>query len=441
MTDRAHERYVEISQRVYAVSDIGAVVLTVAIVAASATSKSRFLLSLVLNIAMVAFNLAVNRWVVPKLGVRGDYGRMVANGLLTGVVYSAIDWPLPVWLWLPYVAIMLDQAAGSRSALWMVLLLSGIQSGAAILQGHRLLEPLVFSTFAVVCWAISNVRFGIVREMLANAEQDRDRLAQAHEQLVAEVAARERVELELRQAQKLEALGRLASGIAHEINTPMQFINNSVQFVREGVTDLLEGDESDRDYLREHLPNALALAAEGCERVAMIVRSMKLLAHTEGTHISVDLHTVIDATLAIVRHEYDAVADVERAFAKIPSVICNPGEINQVLVHLITNAAHAVETHDRRARGRITLRTRVEDDTVVISISDNGSGIPAHVRDRIFDPFFTTKAVGRGTGQGLSISRTMIERHGGTLTFETVVGRGTTFHLRLPVESTAQRAA
>ena len=431
LNDKGHERYVELSQRLNSVSNAAALAITLCVVAASATSVSRCVLAFVVCAGMFVFNLAVNRYVVPRSGARGDVWRMVANGLLAALAYNLIDWPLPVWLWLPFIAITFNQARGSRFVLWMVLLLSGIQGAAALLSGERLLEPFVFTAFAIGCWAISGARYRIVESMLDSAEAQRDELARAHEQLVVEVAARERAELELRQAQKLEALGRLAAGIAHEINTPMQFIQNSVQFLREGVADLLAVDSDvDREYLGAHLPEALALASEGCQRVASIVRSMKQFEHADGGCLPVDINDAIETTLAITRHEYSHVADVARDFATMPRVTCNVAEVTQTLLNLITNAAYAIERTGRR--GAITIATRVDASGALISVADDGTGIPESIRERVFEPFFTTKDVGRGTGQGLSISRAMIERHGGELSFESS-GRGTTFYIRLPL--------
>jgi signal transduction histidine kinase len=428
MRARTHERYIEISRRANPTSDTGAAVLTVMVIACSATSVHRFLLAVILNVLLIGCNIAVNKLVVPRLGARGDVARSVFNGVAAAIIYPMIGWPLPVWFWLPFVAITFDQAAGARFALLNVVLLSSIQGAAALIDGQRLLEPIVFTVLSLIGWAISRARSQIILEMLEAAEAQRDAL-------VAEVAARERVEIELRNAQKLEALGRLAAGIAHEINSPMQFISNSVQFVREGVDDLLDGDEEDRAYLAEQLPKALSLAVDGCERITKIVRSMKQFAHVDGEKTTVDLNSAIDATLAIATHEYKHVADVARELHDLPQIACNAGEINQVLINLITNAAHAIENRVGASgeRGTITLETSVNDNDVLISIGDNGTGIPVAFRDRIFDPFFTTKEVGRGTGQGLSISRAVVERHGGKLTFETAIGVGTTFHVVLPI--------
>jgi PAS domain S-box-containing protein len=287
-----------------------------------------------------------------------------------------------------------------------------------------------------------------------------------------DVTAQKKLELELHQAQKLESVGRLASGVAHEINTPVQFVGDSVHFARDAVTDLLRlveayrtvndsvvageprldaahkakrvEDEADLSYLVENLPKAIERSLEGLERVATIVRSMKEFAHPDQKEMTaVDLNQGIQSTLIMARNEYKYVADVEVDLGDIPRVVCHGGEVNQVVLNILVNAAHAigdvVAGSDRR--GRISVSTRKAGDSVEIRIADTGGGIPKDVRERVFDPFFTTKEVGKGTGQGLAIARNVvIEKHGGELSFETQEGVGTTFAIRLPIEGVRRRA-
>jgi signal transduction histidine kinase len=299
------------------------------------------------------------------------------------------------------------------------------------------------------------------------------RLYEANSVLQTEMAAREKAEVELRQAQKLEAVGRLATGVAHEINTPMQFVGDSLRFVSSGSVELIamitayralaralvSGDATpaaaeaaeraaeaaDLDYLVTEIPGALALAQDGLDRVTSIVRSMKTFAHPGQEPGDADLNQGIVSTLTIARHEYKYVADVDTELGELPLVRCHPGEINQVVLNLIVNAAHAIsELHpDGRTRGRIGIRTFIDGGDAVIAVSDTGSGISEAIRGRIFEPFFTTKGVDRGTGQGLAIARTVVaEKHGGSLTFTTEVGKGTTFTIRLPIQGRcAGRAA
>jgi signal transduction histidine kinase len=292
--------------------------------------------------------------------------------------------------------------------------------------------------------------------------------------MMLDVTDQRRLENDLAQAQKLESVGRLAAGVAHEINTPVQFVSDSVHFVREAMEDLTEivdkyrelrnatqdpnqdgagvraaakaaedaEDEADLDYILENAPVALDRARDGLGRVAAIVRSMKEFAHPDRKEMAqTDINQAIASTLVIASNEYKYVAEVETRFAELPLVNCYAGEINQVVLNLVVNAAHAIgdvvrdcQSAGTPAKGLITVSTRVLDDSIEIAISDTGKGIPVEVRSRIFDPFFTTKEVGKGTGQGLAIARAVVaDKHRGTLHFETEVGKGTTFFIRLPI--------
>jgi signal transduction histidine kinase len=269
--------------------------------------------------------------------------------------------------------------------------------------------------------------------------------------LAAEKAERERMEIELRLSQKLEAIGQLAAGIAHEINTPIQYVGDNLAFIREATSDLLrvvgatpcDDPDIDLGYIRHELPGALESIEHGVARIATIVRAMKELSHPGPREATLtDLNHSLANALEVTASSYRYVADVATDFGSIPAVTCYPAELNQVFLNLIVNAAHAMEDRPEGHRGTLGLRTRRDGDDVVVSISDTGSGIPAALHPRIFDAFFTTKEVGKGTGQGLAISRAIVvERHHGALTFETAVGVGTTFHVRLPVTTRAVLAA
>jgi PAS domain S-box-containing protein len=281
--------------------------------------------------------------------------------------------------------------------------------------------------------------------------------------VVEDRTARKALELSLHQAQKLEAVGQLAAGIAHEINTPVQFISDSVLFVREAVSDLLgvlagygalreaaaptfpeltadacaAEEAADVEYLKEQLPKALDRALDGLARVATIVRGMRSFAHPDSKEMEdADLNRALEATLAISRSEYKYVADVETEFGELPPVACHIGELNQVFLNIIVNAAHAIGDVVRGTdrKGRIVVKTWRDGDAALVAISDTGGGIPEKIRLRVFEPFFTTKEVGVGTGQGLAIARSLVvAKHRGELTFQTEMGRGTTFVIKLPI--------
>jgi len=292
--------------------------------------------------------------------------------------------------------------------------------------------------------------------MYVELERQHDELVQVHEES-------KRLELELRSAQKLEAVGRLAAGIAHEINTPVQFITDNTRFLEGAVQGLLKVMEAQRaalaghpppapvaaalealaaevdlPYLLEQLPSTFSETLEGLRRVAGIVRAMKEFAHPDQKEmVATDLNRALQATLEVARNEYKYVAEVEVDFGELPLVTCHAGDLNQVFLNVIVNAAHAIGDVMRRTqqKGVIRVQTALEEGSVRISIGDTGGGIPEEVRDRIFDPFFTTKEVGRGTGQGLAIARNIVEQHKGSLRFDTETGQGTTFHVRLPCAS------
>jgi signal transduction histidine kinase/HAMP domain-containing protein len=292
--------------------------------------------------------------------------------------------------------------------------------------------------------------------------------------LMLDITELRRLGRELSAAQKLESVGRLAAGVAHEINTPVQFVSDNVQFVRSALPDIAkviaayrqlqeaaksgadvasaaasagEAEQvADIDYVMENLPLAIDSSIEGLGRIATIVRSMKEFAHPDqGEKKLVDLNQAIRSTLVIARNEYKYVAEAQTHFDELPSVPCYLGEFNQVILNLLVNAAHAIGdvVRDSGDLGKLTIRTRLDGDGVEISIADTGTGIPEAARDKIFDPFFTTKEVGRGTGQGLAIAHSVIVvKHGGTIRFETEMGKGTTFFVRLPLESSeAEQAA
>jgi two-component system NtrC family sensor kinase len=274
------------------------------------------------------------------------------------------------------------------------------------------------------------------------------------------------IEVQLRHAQKLEAIGQLAAGIAHEINTPTQYIGDNTRFVRDAFGDfgkLLEKYEAlleacrrqavspqaiaeldaarqaaDLDYLIGEVPKAIQQSLEGVERVATIVRAMKEFSHPGNAQkTAVDLNHAIDSTITVARNEWKYVAELVTQFdPALPPVPCLAGEFNQVILNLIINATHAIADvigDASKGKGTITVSTRRCGEWAEIRIQDTGAGIPEKIRGRIFEPFFTTKGVGKGTGQGLAISHSVVvDKHGGTIAFETEVGKGTTFIIRLP---------
>ncbi len=286
--------------------------------------------------------------------------------------------------------------------------------------------------------------------------------------MVNDITERKLLESRVLQTRKLESIGQLAAGIAHEINTPTQYIGDNTHFLKDGFTDLAELlgkynelvetvksgadgaakvaeieraiQEIELDYLREEIPSAISQAIDGIERVSEIVRAMKEFSHpgVEGM-TNVDINNAIQSTITVARNEWKYVADMVTEYdGSLPSVPCLAGEFNQVILNLIVNAAHAIEDvvgDGVEGKGTITVRTKRVDEWAEVQVQDTGAGIPAPIRQRIFDPFFTTKEVGRGTGQGLSMAHdVVVGKHGGTIDVETEIGQGTTFTLRLPLK-------
>jgi len=278
---------------------------------------------------------------------------------------------------------------------------------------------------------------------------------------------RKALEADINQAHKLEAVGSLASGIAHEINTPIQFVGDNTNFIADSFKSLISLIESydsfwqkviaggdlanldskrlevkenaDFEYLKEEIPSAIEQTLEGVQRVTKIVRAMKDFAHSDqGTMVTSDINDMLESTLTVARNELKYVANVETDFDNnLPDVECYRDDLNQVFLNLLINAAHAIEDvvgDGSAGKGTITVSTLRDNDNVVIKISDTGKGIPKSIQDRIFDPFFSTKEVGKGTGQGLAIAlKIVVDKHQGSLDFETEEGKGTTFIIRLPI--------
>lgn len=285
-------------------------------------------------------------------------------------------------------------------------------------------------------------------------------LTEANRALETQMEERERIENELRMAQKLESIGQLAAGIAHEINTPAQYVGDNIKFLASSWDDLelvmqaweadmnTHGAESasvhdawnkaDVPYLREEVPVALREATSGIDQIAQIVRAMKEFSHPGDESLRpVDINHTIESIVTVARNEWKYIADIEFDFdTAIPPVPCNVSGMNQVFLNMIVNAAQAIASHAKDGeKGKITVQTRKDAKRVRIVIEDNGPGIPEAVRNKVFDPFFTTKEVGSGTGQGLAIAyRIFAERHQGTISVTPGSdGCGARFTIELPI--------
>jgi len=287
----------------------------------------------------------------------------------------------------------------------------------------------------------------------------------------ADITEQKILQGQLAQSQKLESIGQLAAGIAHEINTPTQYVGDNTRFLKDSVADLIAlvdkyaemlaskngpkdwaqrsaeikaaMDELDFEYLKEEVPKAIEQSLEGVERVATIVRSMKEFSHPgEQDKQMADLNKAIESTATVSRNEWKYVAEmVTELDPSLPLVPCLLGDINQVVLNMIVNAAHAITDvvgKDSGEKGTITVSTRWDQDWAEIRISDTGTGIPKAMITKVFEPFFTTKEVGKGTGQGLAIAHNVVvDKHQGTVDVESEVGKGTTMIIRLPIQPEA----
>ena len=292
--------------------------------------------------------------------------------------------------------------------------------------------------------------------------------------IMNDITRQKQLERQLAQAQKLESIGQLAAGVAHEINTPIQFIGDNIQFLSDSFTDLdglllsyrelreaaragtvpgdllaaVEGREesADVDYLRSEIPKSIRQSMDGIGRIGAIVKAIREFSHPgSADKVAVDLNRAVESTALVSRNEWKYVADLKTELDRgLPAVCCVPGELNQVILNLIVNAAHAIADkvlQSPGSKGLITVSTRGEGDWIELRVSDTGTGIPETARAHVFDPFFTTKQVGKGTGQGLAIAHTVIvQKHGGTIRFETELGVGTAFIIRLPVSKAGSAA-
>ncbi len=267
-----------------------------------------------------------------------------------------------------------------------------------------------------------------------------DEIAQLNRTLEMRVDERTRelreTQAQLMQSEKMRSLGQLVAGVAHELNNPIGFVHANLALLDDYVGRLTRTDlpPERRQKAREAIAKLLSRSREGTTRVKEIVQDLRDFSRTDQADLQrVSLNEEIERTLGLMEPRLKGGVEIERDFGDLPQVRCFAGQLNQVFMNLLMNACDALE-----GRGRIAIRTRPEGDTVLLEFEDNGAGMPEEVRDRIFEPFYTTKPVGQGTGLGLSLSHGIVESHGGTLEVESVLGEGTTFRMRLPLEPPAE---
>ncbi|MFK8028800.1 MAG: ATP-binding protein [Gammaproteobacteria bacterium] len=305
-------------------------------------------------------------------------------------------------------------------------------------------------------------------QLEVNVDKRTKELHEALKDVQRSALEQEKMAEELRLAQRLESIGQLAAGIAHEINTPSQFVRDNLVFLKtanfdqqlllskcmSAVSELADPEKDaelladietvkndiDFEFLEEELSSSITESIDGIKQISKIVSSMKDFSHPGQTNKqSMDINHSIEAAMAVAKNEWKLFASIETSFdPKLPAIMAYASELNQVLLNMIVNSAHAIETRlsdpDSIEPGTIHIGTSVVDDQIEVRIRDNGCGIPKETIDRIFDPFFTTKQVGKGTGQGLTIAhRIIVERHNGSIKLSSELGKFTEFRVYLPL--------
>ncbi|MGL1861547.1 MAG: ATP-binding protein [Pseudodesulfovibrio sp.] len=330
-----------------------------------------------------------------------------------------------------------------RTFIPLIIIFILIQSGGVILVKRftgGLNEAFVAATIATLYAFIIGVVINRVSKVVGN------RIDTAEDALII-------IERQLAMAHKLEAVGQLASGIAHEINTPLHYVGGNLDFLNKSFPELKEAlkarkqiklENSDAERVDENTveltqewESALVDSIEGLNQISAIVQAMKRFSHPDLNNFrATDFNEIISNTMIVAKNEWKYVAEVELKFdSELPNISCNPGEMNQVVLILLVNAAQAIAMKNANTseKGQITITTSQENKMLVFSVQDDGCGIPKEIIHRVYDHFFTTKEIGKGTGQGLSIANAMIEKHKGSIELDSEVGVGTTFTVRLPL--------
>ncbi len=302
------------------------------------------------------------------------------------------------------------------------------------------------------------LQWEVLRDTNNELEEKSKRLQQKNKELKEAMNTLKAMQAQLVDKEKMASLGQLTAGIAHEINNPINFVSSGVSPLKRDFQELKEllnryarlhtikavpeelekirafRRRIDADFLMEEIDSLLNGIAEGADRTKEIVSGLRSFSRLDENVIkSVDLHEGIDNTLMLLWHKIKHRIEVKKEYGYLPQVECHPGKINQVFLNLLNNAVQAIENE-----GKIVIRTGMEDNTVCVSISDDGRGIGPEIINKIFDPFFTTKEVGEGTGLGLSISYGIIQKHHGSLTVESEPGKGSTFTIRLPLKQNSE---
>ncbi len=370
--------------------------------------------------------------------------RWLAAGVIFGALFPIIGW---------YMASGADGVHGLEAA-------------------HRAQPVLYIVDLAPLVLGLTGLGIGVFHSRLVRIRHSIEETVLLRTQdLRAALDELSSAQAELLNSQKLEAIGGLAAGIAHEINTPIQYVGDNTRFVDESLSGLLNvanaaaqlasavghmhevaslvaayqsaADDADVEFLAAEIPTAISESLDGIEQVASIVKALKSFAHPgDDVKAPTDLNEMVTSTVAVARNEWRYVADMDLSGLdpNLPHVPVLSGPLKQVLLNMIVNAAQAVEGGVAGAdvKGTIAIASRLVGDTAELEIADSGGGIPADIQDRVFEPFFTTKDVGQGSGQGLAIAQSIVAKHDGVLSFVSTPGEGTVFTITLPMEQKSE---
>lgn len=413
-------------------------------------------------------HLSVNISEIDQPLYRGlaDLSQHQFSTIQDGTLKDVVSYRSPQTGW-RYVAVVdnseiLAPVVSLNNKIWLIALaMAGAFAALGIFFATRITSPIEHVSESLD--RIANNETDELCDLKINSSDEIGQLALRFNKVLR--FARDNQQERLR-AQKLEAIGQLAAGIAHEINTPSQYVSDNVAFLSDAVGELtpvldcfpdmiaqlrtsgVGGNEvrrfediaeaADLPFLKEEIPTAVNQAREGLAQITKIVRAMKEFSHPGDEAQMINLNDALQSTATVARNEWKYLADLEFDLdEKLHLVECIPSIINQAFLNLIVNAAHAIDenrSENSLALGKISIRTRQLDEGVKIQISDTGSGIPPEIIDRIFDPFFSTKEVGKGTGQGLTLVHdAIVNKHRGSLRVKSIVGTGTTFFLRIPL--------
>lgn len=383
-------------------------------------------------------------------------GLLVVSGMLVHFTGGLIESHFAFFVLLPLIALYTDWRTFAFAVLYVAVthgIVGAIDPDSMYNHAPAIASPYVWgvvhAAYVLALTVVMLIHWNFSDRRRLDLKEALDELHRTQSHLV--------------EAQKLESIGSLAAGVAHEINTPIQFVGDNLEFIA-GATDgigrfvnawlevrpaivehgdlaptvaTLDGivEEADLEFNVVEIPDAVSQSIDGVRRVAEIVRAMKGFSHPSDEITPADLNRLITDTVAVARSEWKYVAEVQLDLAEdLPLTPVPPGSFNQVILNILVNAAHAIaDRGGDGGQGQITITTRADGAEASVSVSDNGCGIPDDVRDRVFEQFFTTKEVGRGTGQGLSIARSLMDGLGGRIEIDSEVGAGTTFTLRFPM--------